>query len=781
MEELKNLDWPEILSQLQKCATSATAKEHLLSLQPLSSPELAKESFNEIISSLSILNLGVRPHFESLDFISAWLIRLEKGSVLSTTELKDVRRFCLEAIALEETLNQISDNQWLTSIKKELMDAGRPLSAIDSIIAANGDIRTDASETLYRLYREKENLTRSLQSLLDRLSKDFDLDTVLQERFVTTREGRWVLPVKSGKQHSFKGIIHASSQSKQTVFMEPEEVVPINNRLRQVEIEIDAEVERLLAQLTQYLRSHVSDFKSSKEILLKMDMRLAAAQLTLKIDAHPVEFDSSQLKLNYVRHPLLVLREEKVIANSIELSIDKKRLLLLSGPNAGGKTVLLKAVGLAAQMARCGLPVCCDENSKLPFFKKLIVSVGDSQSVDAQLSTFAAHLKILDSATSINGSDYLLLIDEICGSTDPEEGSALARSFISQYEQNEVFGVITSHLGPLKSGWDENSGVINGSLEYDNQMGRPTYQFIMGISGQSLALQTAKRIGVKQSIIDNAVVFLSPATKARFNGLEEIETMKVEIRNLRDSLEKEKKDTQKQKSKYELMMTEFEKEKNQRIEKAISKAERELKDILTKANVDQTFRKHETLEKIRAQMPTIVKSPTISMDNKPIESAEEFSKRFPPGSKIYVPSLGQDGIIQGTPNAKGELPILSNSIRLTLSWKDLRAPQLFSNPTAKLVRQSSVGVTVSLQEPQKILDVRGFTVDDAIEHLENYLDQAMLQREDRIKIIHGHGTETLKKAIRGYLSRSLYVKKWQAGSKETGGDGVTWAELADTK
>ncbi|RYZ71290.1 MAG: hypothetical protein EOP05_12220 [Proteobacteria bacterium] len=489
-DHLQALDWREILERLQSLATSEPARARLRETKPLANPAEAVRSFRSIEEAQAVLEHGERPFMESLDLYSTWFQRLKREAVLQTLELRDARRFCLEAVALAEVIRPL-DSPWVKDLKHGLMDATAPLAQIDQIMTPGGEIRPDASERLAKLHKEKQTQTRSIQNVLDRLTKQHEMEPVVQERFVANREGRWVIPVKSGMQHFFPGIIHAASQSKQTVFMEPDEVVPLNNRLRQVEVEIEDEIERLLEQLSRYLKRQVPGFQTSYDVMLEADLRFAQAKLGQILGANSIDFDNTRLELKEARHPLLVLKNETVIPNSVKMGGDH-RILLLSGPNAGGKTVLLKSVGLAAQMARCGLLVCCEQGSRLPFFKSVVVAVGDAQSVDMNLSTFAAHLKILDEAAKAVGTDHLLLIDEIAGSTDPEEGSALARSFIETYSQNKVFGVITSHLSPLKTGWKPESGVINGSLEYDSRSGQPTYQFFMGVPGQSLAIQTAR-------------------------------------------------------------------------------------------------------------------------------------------------------------------------------------------------------------------------------------------------------------------------------------------------
>lgn len=772
MQKLALLDWNEVLFKIQNFATSELSKLEISETVPLESKEFAQKSFQDIFEATEVINTGLRPHATSLDFYSQWSPRLQKKAVLKNLEIKDIRLFCLELLALREALSPLSSN-WAADLQTQLMEASEPLSAIDQILTPAGEIRIDASEKLYNLTREKERLGRDLLQSLERLVKDHKMEGVVQDKFVTTRDGRWVVPVRSGAQHHLPGVIHGSSQSKQTVFMEPEKVVPVNNRLRQIEVEIEDEIERILTDLSHYLHGLFSEFSRSRDLLQSADVRLAQAQFTLLAEAQPIEFSDETIDLIEVRHPLLQLSEKKIIANTVLLN-QEKSILLLSGPNAGGKTVLLKSIGLAAQMARCGLPICASETSRLPFFKSIHIGIGDAQSVDENLSTFAAHLKVLSQAASMKGSDSLILIDEICGSTDPEEGSALARAFIEQFSANQSFAIITSHLGPLKLGWDESSRVLNGSLEYDTSTGRPTYHFIAGIPGDSLAIQTAKRVGIPQALVERALAILAPATRARLEGLEQIEQLKSDINLLQENLRQETKKALQLKDKYEGMLAQFEKEKEVWLSRTLKKAERKVEEALSEAKAAQALERHRNLQEIKSQLPEIVKAKPIQTS--PTETAEEFGKRFPPGTKIYVPSLQADGLVQSLPNGKGEVIVMSGSIRLQLPWKELRPSGKPTNPTAQLVRRSS-SVTVAIQEDERVIDLRGKTVDEALEDLEIQLDRAAESREDRVKIIHGHGTEALKKAVRTYLSRSVYVKKWKAGSPETGGDGMTWAEL----
>ncbi len=682
MSELHSLDWDLILNKIKDCATSLAGQEKISKTKPLRSAKDAESQFTEIEAAFAVISSGVRPHVQSLDLFDNWIIRIRKKSVLKTIELKDVRAFCLEAIALKETLKSFESN-WAVDMQSQLLEAAEPLSAIDQILTPQGDIRSDASETLYRLFSERERLARDVQQTLDRLVKDHQAENMLQDKYVTTREGRWVVPIRSGMQHFVPGVIHGSSQTKQTVFMEPEKVIPMNNRLRQIEVEVEDEIERLLTELSKYLHGLTSPFEVARDLMELADIRFAQAQFSSLIQASPVKFSHSRIVLEEVRHPILQMSGKKVVPNTVTLD-EKKKILMLSGPNAGGKTVLLKSIGLSAQMARCGLPICAAPGSELPFFNEIVVGIGDSQSVDEDLSTFAAHLKILDQAAHKKGPQVLILIDEMCGSTDPEEGSALARSFIEEYEKNEVFAIITSHLSPLKTGWTAESRVLNGSLEFNSIQGRPTYQFLPGVPGDSLALQTAKRVGVSAHVIEKALNYLSPVSKKRLESLNEVEKLKQDLLALQVTWKTESQKALALKQDFEQKLKKFETEKERMLDKEVKRAEKKVEEAISTARVQDTFKKYRDLSEIKSTLPEIVKATPFTMESK-INSADDFAQKFPPGSKVHVPALNQDGIIQSQPNSKGEVLILSNSIRLQLPWFELKPAGQAQNPTAQIV------------------------------------------------------------------------------------------------
>jgi DNA mismatch repair protein MutS2 len=583
-----------------------------------------------------------------------------------------------------------------------------------------------------------------------------------------------VIPVKSGNQHDVKGLIHDASQSKQTVFMEPDEVIPLNNRLREVQIAIQEEIARILMELSQYLARFQTAFQNSDEVALETEVIFAKARLNKKLSGMEIRFSSGcKIVLRDLRHPLLLLQGVNVVPNTVTMD-NEKRILLLSGPNAGGKTVLLKSIALAAQMSRCGFPVPVAADSEVPFFHRLDPIIGDLQSVGENLSSFSSHISRLNGALKLLGADSLILVDEICGATDPEEGAALARSFINHFLRNQTFAVITSHLGPLKEKWDAQSQVQHGSLEFDPHTNKPTYQLLQGVPGRSLALSVAERYGVPPTVLEEARSYLSPVSQTRARELEEIEKFKSQILELKAQTQSDRESALKMKQQYHDLVQKFREQRDRWLERALEKAEKKIETLIEDAR--QQRLRDKTLHDIKSDLPEIIKA---RPGQQRIQTLEEFRSQFRPGTAAYSTRLGRMVIVQSEPDSKGQVMVLADSMRIQVPWHGLTSRKEEPAPQPTIRRSSAASQTAVGDDEAAELDLRGQRVDDAVKHLEKWLDNCIRQQRDRVKIIHGFGTEQLKKSVRQYLSKSEYVAKWSAGDSSTGGDGVTWVTLAD--
>ena len=725
---LQSLDWNELLSFIEKKASSHLGKNKIRNLKAFQTP---KEAMNyckkiELIKELLLLNsyetqdhehqehFGVKTlSMKSLDTYSLWKERLNKTSCLTVNDLQKLRNFLKECKNLK-TFLQTSEDSEFKEIQSNIFNFTQALLRIDEFMTEEGEIQVTGSHLLHSLYIEKNEKIKEIQSLLNQFVKNHNIKSLLQDRFVTTREGRWVLPIKSGMRQHFNGIIHATSQSQKTVFIEPDVVLQINNKVQETSKAIEDEVSRLLTSLSEFLYTLKDNFEKSKEILLEFDLLLAHGKSSLELKTSTFEFKDI-FKFTDLKHPLLVLKsnskdaskgeckdefknepkdalQDEVIPNDLNLNKDN-RVLLLSGVNTGGKTVFLKAIGLASQMARCGLPICAKKKSFIPFFKYIHVVINDSQSIEEHISRFAFHLESLNQCTQVSGFDNLILIDEICSSTDPEEGGALAKSFIQTYSLQNVYAVITSHLRELQESFQMNKGVTLGSFEFYPEEG-PTYKFLPGGSGHSFAIKIAERMGIEPKIIERAKAFLDPKKRASLDRLNEAENDYKEIKNLKTIWKKEIEKARKKQEDYELLEKEFVKEKEKRLLKIFKEVEETLKSRLDLIEKEDNLKRKEKLQALKASLPDIIKIPKNPRCPHPPQSIQEFKTTFPPGSLVYVPSLREKAIIQALPNKKGEVTVLYQSMRLTLPWNELQKP-----PESLLKEESPLSKFASLSKP----------------------------------------------------------------------------------
>ncbi len=757
--ETTDFDWKIVLKKIASFTSCSQAKDKILQIQPYQHISIAQKNMDMIDSFKQILSGDVNKiHLDGIEGLESILYSIKKGQSLTSQDLNSIRLFFEDLKALNE-IYPWTKFEKISSLINKVMNSDLFLDKISALITENGAFRSNASHLLFESFNKKKSLSQKIHKTLDQLVKDFSLENILQDRYITTREGRWVLPIISGKQHDFKGIIHDSSNSKQTVYMEPEAVIGLNNSIRELENIIKQEIDRLLKEISDFLHLKYSGIYKSYLAAIEIDALSACAHWSMHYCANRITISKNYfISLKEGFHPLLIDEKIKLTKNNFELS-EKENILLLSGPNAGGKTVFLKCVGLACHMARCGLPVCARESSIVPFFQTIKVLIGDHQSVEESLSTFAAHLKTLDTCSNLKGSKNLVLIDEICGSTEAEEGSALSRAFIEKISENKVKGFITSHLSPLKSGWSKNSGVVNGSMYFDQKKGVPTYEFVKGVPGDSLALETAKKAGVNPDIINRALFFLNPDQKKKYSGLMEIESLQESLKVQRKAYQEKEKELDQLKSEYQGMIQEFKQEQDSLLEMTIKRAQDNLDKNSAYANI-QSFIKNKThLDKMKNKAPKLIKTlstlPTVNI------TAENFSLKFPPGTLVYIPSLKKKGVIQGTPNSKGFVPIISDSMRLLIKWSEARSVSS-STENTELVKKTPSIKNILEDKIKNQVDLRGMDVQTALEELENSIDKSLRLESDDLKVIHGHGTEKIKKNIRSFLSRHPLVKTWRA-------------------
>lgn len=758
-ENLHDLDWDKVLNHICENVTSQAGRLKIQQLTPLP-PEEAKKQCNLIIKLSELLpNSNERSYnVDSVDEFHSWYHALIRGATMRVNDFLKILNFCHQWESLKFIVTAVEDT---AHINFENL-----INTINQTIDLEGQIKANATAQLYELYQEKLKLTQQIQKVMEQIIKKYEIQDDLQDRYYTLRENRWVLPIKSGKRHNINGIIHAVSQTKQTVFIEPAEVVQLNNRLTSVESAIQDEIERILMNLSQLAKNHENQLAQAYNLMVRFDALIGAAHWRLRTGGSSFDWNPDRLFVKDLGNPIMVYQGMAVVRNFIDLG--SKKILILSGPNAGGKTVLLKSLALAIQCARVGLPICATY-AELPYIEEIIVDVGDHQNLLGSLSSFQAQMELLKYALKTAGPKTLIVIDEIVANTDPEEAAALGRAFVEALIEKNAWVLVTTHLGLIKDHWSQDQPVLVGSMDFDLENKKPIYRFVAYVPGFSLALEMAKKWGVPDSILKRAWSLLKPETQNKLTTLDEIQNLKNRLLQLEQQYMREIENLKIQKEALEKEQEQIKKEKQKILEQFAKDLEVKAQTILNEIRATQKFQKSLISQRLAKSLPEIVeykqKADTPSTDTQKLV--------LEPGMRVFVKSFRKFGIIQSQILEKNQVIVYLDSMRVTVGLDDID-PALTSS--LSVTKGFSHRPKSNLNSHEITFDCRSLTVQEALEKLDSVLDSALQNGVSRVKIIHGHGQNILKKNIRQHLSRMNQIKRWVPGDT-LDNDGVTWAIL----
>ena len=783
---LADLEWDQVeLAVAERCRGPLGEG---LSLRLADSFEETERSQAEAKEAWHLLVRNEPLPLEGICEIAVSLQHLEREGVLNGSALKDIRMTLRAAASLRRFLAQRKDsapNLYRVCAIDPTLDGLE--EEVGMSIGDDGTILDSASAELARLREEAGNLRgRIIRKLEDLILKR---GAILQDSYHTIREGRYVLPVRADAHERFHGIVHGSSASGATIFVEPRELVERGNRLKMVQAELEREERRILAALSDLVRQYVPQLRAAADALDHADLRGASAKLAIDLRAQFVELaDEPFISLRAARHPLLALKGIDVVPNDIELRGGEA--LVISGPNAGGKTVALKMLGLAALMTRAGLAVPVGEGSVCGFFAPVLAAVGDEQSLARSLSTFSAHLVTLRSVLEQAGERVLVLLDELAGATDPEAGAALACSIVSRLVERGTAVAVTTHYEALKALAAERNEMHNASVGFDFDEMAPTFRLRMGVPGGSNALEVARRFGIPADVIDEArralpehsrsfetlVAKLDTATKA---ALEEQAALKEERASV--SEERGKLDKRRQKLK-----------------------EREAKGLGTESQklVDELRDLHRRLDQAkkalreRSEAESIAEAAEVlsdagnalseldshrrSLEPVPVETAQLDPMAVRVGDRVWVERLRSVADVVEGP-ARGKVRVAAGMMKLWVDLSDLRS--LKKVQTSEPPKQAPVTGTHpkqnhALRTLDNTLDVRGLRADEAVSLAEAFLDRMYGAAEPSAFIVHGVGSGALRTAIHEHLSRdAAYVEEFRAATQDEGGPQVTVVSL----
>ncbi len=782
------LELHRVLELLSECAVSDVAKKLALSLKPSSDAQEVRESIAKTADARKLIGIKGSPSFSGVRDVSAGIKRAERGGVLNPSELLHIADLLKCARGAQSYLEEDrhGEKTTLDSMFAGLMINKYLEDKIRSAIISPEEIADGASPELLSIRRKIRRSGEKVREVLAHIISSPSHSKHLQEAIITQRSGRFVVPVKSEYRGEIKGLVHDVSSTGATVFVEPIQVVELNNALRELEAEEKKEIERILAALSAESAEFSVGLETNYEILSRLDLIFAKGKLSFLQNAEaPVVNDKGIINLKNARHPLL--EGKKTVPISIRLG-DDFDTLVITGPNTGGKTVSLKTVGLFVLMAECGLFIPCDYGSEISVFSKIYADIGDEQSIEQSLSTFSSHMKNI--VEIIDGADdkTLVLVDELGAGTDPVEGAALAVSIIEYIRALGAKIVATTHYAELKSYALITDGVENASCEFDVTTLKPTYRLLIGIPGKSNAFAISERLGLPVNIINSASSLVEREDK-RFDEI--LSSLEEKQRALDSEIGKANKlraDAEQSRKKTEQFEEELEKRKISIIEKARADAEKILQEAREAS--ERAFDELKEIRKLEAKKAdrNLINDAKSEL-KRGLNEAEKgvirakarptpkpLPRKLKIGDTIELVELGLRGTVLEISDKTGLLTVQAGIMKVTAKPDEVSLIEESGEKTVKefIAKKKAELRNISIK-PE--VDLRGMTADEAEFTLGMYLDNAFLAKLNTVTIIHGKGTGVLRKAVHAYLKTHPHIKSWRLGVYGEGEDGVTVAEL----
>ena len=645
---------------------------------------------------------------------------------------------------------------------------------INKAINIEKEIKDDASLDLRDIRLHKKTLNMNIKRKFEELFDEPSLANAFQERIITERDGRMVTPVKYDFKGLIKGIEHDRSASGQTVFIEPLSIVSLNNKMRELETKEKEEIRKILLRIAEVLRNHKDDILVVGEKIMYLDILNAKSIFSIdnKCDIPNVS-NREILYLEKARHPFI--SKDKVVPLTFEIGKDYD-ILLITGPNTGGKTVALKTAGLLTLMALSGIPIPASENSKIGFFEGVFADIGDEQSIEQSLSSFSAHLKNVKEILENVTKNSLVLLDELGSGTDPIEGAAFAMSVIDFLNEKKCKSFITTHYSQVKAYGYNEEGIETASMEFNTDTLSPTYRLLIGIPGESNALTIAQRMGLPEVILSKARTYISEDNKKVEKMIENIKNKSQELDEMREKFAKLQEEAERDRERAKQEILTIEKQKNEIIKAAYEEAEKMMNEMRSKASalvekIQNEEKNKEDTKKIQKNL-NMLSSALREEKNKTVEAVKKIKTKvnFKPGDRVFVSSINQFANILKINDSKETANVQAGILKLEVPFNEIKVVE---EKKEKVYNVNTHKKTAVRSE----IDLRGKMVDEGIYELETYLDRATLNGYTEVYVIHGKGTGALREGILKYLKTSKYVKEYRIGGHGEGGLGCTVVTL----
>ena len=785
---LKTLEFDKIIHRLTEHAASVGAKKKCTELVPVTSLWEIERAQTQTADALRRIWQKGSISFGGIRDIRGSIKRLEIGGILGMGELRQI-------MSLLETAGQVQkygaherEDEKADSLDEsfEFLDPVPSLcSEIRRCILADDEMADDASSALFSIRRSMRQMNDKVHNTLNAMVNGA-VRTYLQDAVITMRDGRYCLPVKAEHRSQVPGMIHDQSATGSTLFIEPMAVVKLNNDFKELLLKEQQEIEKILSELSEKTAAYADQISGDYDVLVELDFIFAKAILAKEMNAvRPVFNDQRRISIKEGRHPLL--DPKKVVPVTVRLG-DDFRLLIITGPNTGGKTVSLKTVGLFTLMGQAGLHIPAFEGSELGVFGDVFADIGDEQSIEQSLSTFSSHMTTIVSILKNMDTNSLVLFDELGAGTDPTEGAALAVSILDHLQKQGIRTMATTHYSELKVYALSTEGVENACCEFDVESLRPTYRLLIGIPGKSNAFAISSRLGLPDFLIEDAKKHLS----AKDISFEDII---AELEHSRVTLEKEQIEIQSYKEEIRKLRNELKKKQeniDQRKEKLLKDANDKAAAILQEAKdyADETIKNFHKFGKANISIKDMEQQRSRLREK--IDAAQSKSQstttakpkkkvkadKLHIGDKVRVLSLNLEGTVSTLPNAKGDLFVQMGILRSQVNVRDLE----FIGEAENLATSKSMSGSGKIRMSKSAListeiNLIGMTVDEAMGHLDKYLDDAYLAHVPSVRIVHGKGTGALRTAVQQHLKRCKYIKSYRLGTFGEGDAGVTIAEF----
>ncbi|MCZ2267718.1 MAG: endonuclease MutS2 [Ignavibacteriales bacterium] len=774
---IDKLEFPKVLDLISRYAITESGRNKVLNLLPVNNPDYIKNEGELVNEAKELINTVGYPPIEYLSEIFTVISETRiDGAVISGIKLLEILKLAKTSRLLRQFIFQESKENSLLKQKASGLFADKLFeNRIEKIITEQGEIKENASTELARLRKEINNKKSELVKSINRIIKSLKEEDIVREDYLTLRDGRMVIPVKVEHKRHLRGFIHSESSTGQTVYIEPEETLDLNNDIISTSFAEKREIERILKELTKVIGQSAGQLKVSLEALAEIDSIFARAKYSLEIIGEfPGIENSKPLYLSEARHPLLLKKLGRQNTVPLSFELNDINVVVITGPNAGGKTVVLKTIGLLNLMLQAGIHVPVNSESNFHIFDNILIDIGDQQSIEDDLSTFSSHLKNLTHIINSSDSKTLILLDEIGTGTEPAEGSALAASILDELQKKGSLVFATTHHGSLKVFAFNQKRMQNAAMEFDHSNLFPTYRFHLGIPGSSYAFEIAKRSGISESILDNAK--------------KNIDDDKYSLERFLSELEEKSNKLNKKLNELEIENTRL-KGLSALYKKSYEKIENEKKEILKKVKVESDL----YLDNVNKQIEKVIKEirekeaskEVIREAKKIIQDVKEENKnafnflndktndnrQYKVGDTVAIKNSSTVGKIVEINKEKVQATILVGSIKMKV-----KLSELIEAAESKSVQKEKFN-NFPITEIDYRLDIRGERPEEAEYKVIRFIDEAYQASLDRVEILHGKGTGALKKTVWDILKHHDKIKNYYFAAIEFGGDGITIVEL----